>query len=73
MPRLRCVVVCTEGTMCEVGMCMVGMCKVGTCKGASRPVKGLTGELLPLAVSTTLEPKDSTEGVKVCCFQQCFE
>ena len=56
-PRLSCV------GMCKISMCMVGMCKVGICKGASRTVKELTGELLPLAVSTTLEPENKMEGV----------
>ena len=56
-PRLSCV------GMCEVSMCTVGMCKVGICKGASRTVKELTGELLPLAVSTTLEPENNMEDV----------
>ena len=56
-PRLSCV------GMCKVSMCTVGMCKVGICKGASRTVKGLTGELLPLVVSTTLEPGDNIEEV----------
>ena len=56
-PRLSCV------GMCKISMCMVGMCKVGICKGASRTIKELTGELLPLAVSTTLEPENNMEEV----------
>ena len=56
-PRLSC------AAMCEVSMSTVGMCKVGICKGASRTVKELTGELLPLAVSTTLEPENNMEDV----------
>ena len=56
-PRLSCV------GMCKVSMCTVGMCKVGFCKGATRTVKELTGELLPLAVSTTLEPENNMEEV----------
>ena len=66
-PRLSCVGVCEVGMctvgLCEICMCTVGMCKVGICKGASRTVKELTGELLPLAVSTTLEPENKMEGV----------
>ena len=60
VPRLRCLR-CVD--VCTVGMCEVGMCKVGICKGASRTIKGLTGELLPLVVSPTLKPEDNMEGV----------
>ena len=56
-PRLSCV------GMCKVSMSTVGLRKVGICKGASGTVKELTGELLPLAVSTTLEPENNMGGV----------